>query len=877
MNGMWIEAWMQQSSSDGTVVLFDIMTGDAVVLRAVLVTIGDYQYARLIFFPGDNKQVDLKTWGPITTPGFRSDWHHIALVLRFGHVSAGSSEEPNAILAQAFFFIDCEPINDDGTFTLLDLKSLTLSNGIDSIYVGGASSRASLSARNGYQYFKGRMDNIRVWWPPCPPGPTKCNPYGFLYPQQDYPPYKRVPSSGIQDRDVTIDDVAPILRDSMFADRMPSNTTDLLISLEIDHEDKAGGLLIDTSTWLPESCAAGKEARTACDGCPEDCFFDDCWRFDADCYEPRLSEDHIKFYAENGTCKCLDSLACPKYVEKCECPDAFERVLSANGVEWECACGSRKKTECARCILNGNLQIPSDPCLVPGICRRSACVFPFVKKYDAEHTTGGTTVTINTQIESFELGQFTTEMVGRYLEGPMYEQTKMHILNLMEYSCYAYHSGQLTTEPTVDLQKDKRCNDPATYADGWTDDSSGEVFKCKCIFEDADVSEQTSVRKKIDQYWKSGVDRDFRKDEDLRKAPQMYNLTLALALACKAGKCWEKKRTQRSNVMIEDTSYCPQTKIDPQVFMDNLVGDLNADNQLDEQEFLNQYKLLARLKAVRWDFDPMACTAADENECATMCLDASSSSSGDSADASSTCKCNSIEYLDPEDGTTKEPWEGTCLFSNLEQDESGEPLCAMSDLLLPPAAFFMHLALNDDEAKELGFVGAQRLFAVEFVTKLFDAKYDPDGSGTIDMWELHCYYLEMKDKENTCYPISAAEAAAAGYDSEGGYDGAAAVATEAGTEYAYGDSYADPYSMYGYGDSYGAFECCTPWWYTAYVKSSMLPDMILPCHLVCCLSTTRHAHTRVPRERPCRSLWSAFAFASGYGMYGGYGGYYGGV
>ena len=38
----------------------------------------------------------------------------------------------------------------------------------------------------------------RVWWPLCFPGPSACNPYAFLYPKQDYPPYARVPVSGIQ-------------------------------------------------------------------------------------------------------------------------------------------------------------------------------------------------------------------------------------------------------------------------------------------------------------------------------------------------------------------------------------------------------------------------------------------------------------------------------------------------------------------------------------------------------------------------------------------------------------------------------------------------------------------------------------------------------
>ena len=465
MNGVSIDCWIQIRSSDGLVILWDAMTGDAVVLRAILKTYGAHQYVSLIYYPGDNKETTLKTWGPIKTPGFRSDWHHVAFVLRFAHVSQGSSLDPIAIPVQAFFFIDCMPIPDDGKFLLLDLKSLSLSDGIDSVYVGGPSSRASRLARDGYQYFSGNVDNFRIWWVQCPAGPTKCNPYGFLYPQQDYAPYKRIPASGIQDADVTIDDVAPVLRESMFTDRMPTNTTDLLVSIEADHED-AGGLLIDSSLWLPASCELGKEGNTACDGCPQDCFFDECWKYDVDCFESRLSEDHVKFYAESGSCKCHDSLLCPRYVEACECPSAFDRQCTKSDssgpcIEWQCVCGKRKKTECNKCILNGNLQIPSDPCLPPGICTRSACVFPFVQAYDIQHTQEGTNVPENVQIETIELNNFFTDMVGKYLDPSMYEMNKMHILNLMEYSCYTFHWSRSSTECTSSgleecIEKDKR-------------------------------------------------------------------------------------------------------------------------------------------------------------------------------------------------------------------------------------------------------------------------------------------------------------------------------------------------------------------------------------------------------------------------------------
>jgi hypothetical protein len=761
MNGIWIEFWIQQKSIDGSVILWDAMIGDAVVLRAMLMAVGGSQFACLVYYPGDARQTNIKTWGPIATEGFKSGWHHIAFVMRFAHVARGSGAD--AILTQAFFFVDCEPQKDDGTFLLLDLKKLALSSGFNFIYVGGASSRASVYAKEGYQMFNGHMDNFRIWWVQCPPGPTKCNPFGFLYPQQDYAPYKRMPASKIHDKDVTIDDVAPILRDSMFTDQMPSNTTDLLVSIEVDHQDE-GCDLIDTSTWLPINCKNNKEASTACPGCPEACFLDECWKFDADCFEPRLSEKTVSFYAENGTCRCLDPLTCPPYAEKCQCPAGFDRICpkkDENGTAcisgWQCVCGNRMATECSRCMLNGNLQKPADPCLAPGTCRRSSCVFPFAKSYDTKRTIGSEIAEINSFLETIEMTNFATDMVGRYLDPGLYEKTKEYILNMMEYACYAYFDLTAlvndewdpldqylkTTANNVSKQDDKRCNDPEKYAD-----ADFKAAPCKCTFEDSTVTEQTSLRKKVDQYWKSGASSYDRTSEALSKAPQMYNLTLALALICKAGGCWKNDRGQ------EDPSYCPTPKIDPAVFMDNLVGDKDKDNKLSETEFLDQYKVLSRLRAVTWDLDPMKCTSG-ESECDNMCKSSSSD-----PNSSSTCKCKRIKSTQAWDLSSLgeeeflqdiEPFEGACVFANLEQNDEGDLKCAYSDYLLPPAAFFMHLATFGAKSPELDFLTAQRLFDVGIVTKLFSTQFDPDASGTVDMWELHCFYLEERDKRNSCY------------------------------------------------------------------------------------------------------------------------------
>ena len=509
MNGVWIDFWIKLESGDSNnVILWDTMTADAVVLRTVLTTIDAQPYVRLIFYPGDNKQQVIKTWGPITTKGFSTSWHHFAFVLRFAHISRGSSVEPDAIPTQAFFFVDCQSVSDDGLFLQLSLKSLALSSGFTSVFVGGASSRASQMARNSYSNFNGFMDNIRIWWVQCPQGPSACNPYAFLYPIQDYSPYQRVPASGIQDYEVSIDHVAPVLRESMFTDRMSTNATDLLVNVEVDHQDM-GGILIDSSTWLPEDCSTGKSGRTACATCPEECFFDDCAAFDVDCIGARLSEENVKMYAENGTCECSDTMTCPIYTEHCKCPRGFQRTCTKNNaasecIEWGCACGARLSSECAVCILNSNRQTPADPCLAPGSCRKSSCEFPFLKKFDEKHTSAADSTTIieaNLQLETIELQKFATDMVGRYLDGRMYEETKRYVLEVMEQGCYAYHWSRFGTFDYTTKDDDKRCKDPKKYNDedvfGYNPETSLSDQKCQCIFEGDTVSDKNSHRNMV--------------------------------------------------------------------------------------------------------------------------------------------------------------------------------------------------------------------------------------------------------------------------------------------------------------------------------------------------------------------------------------------
>jgi hypothetical protein len=86
-----------------------------------------------------------------------------------------------------------------------------------------------------------------------------CNPYGFISPQQDYPPFKRVPEAGIPDNRVELKHVAPQILDSMFNESLPADTPGLLVSLDFNRVEN--GLVMDSSTWLPAQC-------TACGACP---------------------------------------------------------------------------------------------------------------------------------------------------------------------------------------------------------------------------------------------------------------------------------------------------------------------------------------------------------------------------------------------------------------------------------------------------------------------------------------------------------------------------------------------------------------------------------------------------------------------------------
>ena len=157
-----------------------------------------------------------------------------------------------------------------------------------------------------------------------------CNPYGFIYPQDLFPPYKRRPASGIQDKDVQLADVAPQLLKSMFTSS-PNATADqdfqgLLVSIEMRGEQPPD-IVLNTADWEPDQCTGSPPP--VCPGCDEDCVFNECEKFDVDCIlSPKGGTvQNIRHHAENGQCQCLDPDRCPSEVEKCLCPDFFTRTV----------------------------------------------------------------------------------------------------------------------------------------------------------------------------------------------------------------------------------------------------------------------------------------------------------------------------------------------------------------------------------------------------------------------------------------------------------------------------------------------------------------------------------------------------------------------
>ena len=272
-------------------------------------------YIKLVLLPGKSETI-VKTWGPLGS-NFLGNWHHVAFTLRMARQFSRSSSDPSVVITQAFFFLDGQRVDEaSGAFILHNLKDdLVFESGLSEVYVGGTS--PSTKDPN-YRNVKAALDNFRMWWPSCPDpsDPTRCNPYGFLYPQMI--DGFRSPSAGIRDSEVSLSDVAPAIQSNMFqvAD---FSEPGLLVQLTFDNGVDEG-VVLTTSTWPgPDVCP--ETGDPVCDGCIPECIFSNCGIFDTDCVEAGASDPATQAqYAESGTCQCLNVDDCPKTVFGCMCP-----------------------------------------------------------------------------------------------------------------------------------------------------------------------------------------------------------------------------------------------------------------------------------------------------------------------------------------------------------------------------------------------------------------------------------------------------------------------------------------------------------------------------------------------------------------------------
>ena len=275
MSTLWLEAWMQpQFNGNIKVILFDAYNGLTPAFRWYLEGDGDQLYAVMVMSPG-KAQVQVKKWGPIMASTVGGLWRHFCFTLRFARFFSATSSEPKVSVTQAFFFVDGAAVREASSlFLSIDLKNqLSLLSGLTHVYIGGAN---PLVAAPGYHLFKGAMDNFRLWWPSCPSvtDPTRCNPFGFLYPKLS--DGTRAPSSGIQDADVEMAHVAQPVLDAMFNTTVwDAEAKGVLVSLTFDSTIRDGMVVNDVMhDWkVPATCSQNKGFGPAtplsesCEGC----------------------------------------------------------------------------------------------------------------------------------------------------------------------------------------------------------------------------------------------------------------------------------------------------------------------------------------------------------------------------------------------------------------------------------------------------------------------------------------------------------------------------------------------------------------------------------------------------------------------------------
>ena len=112
----------------------------------------------------------VREWGPVANRGLYGAWRHLAFTLRFARAPTAGASTPTALLAQAFAFLNGVQVPPATAAPFGPATGLGLDAGLDEVYLGGVPpADAAVDTDSAVvRGFEGSMDNVRLWWPPCP-------------------------------------------------------------------------------------------------------------------------------------------------------------------------------------------------------------------------------------------------------------------------------------------------------------------------------------------------------------------------------------------------------------------------------------------------------------------------------------------------------------------------------------------------------------------------------------------------------------------------------------------------------------------------------------------------------------------------------------
>ena len=121
-------------------------------------------------------QSAVRQWGPVANRALFGSWHHLALTLRFARAPTSRAATPTALLAQAFLFLDGSAVPATVAAALGPSSGVGIDTGLDEVYFGGLPAALSGATAAALRGFEGMLDNVRIWWPPCPSAgdPSRC-------------------------------------------------------------------------------------------------------------------------------------------------------------------------------------------------------------------------------------------------------------------------------------------------------------------------------------------------------------------------------------------------------------------------------------------------------------------------------------------------------------------------------------------------------------------------------------------------------------------------------------------------------------------------------------------------------------------------------